>query len=109
MKILIKILLLILFFYVTFSPQARGQDADTPSLDEPGPTAAAVPQDANAGEKGLETKEYDYENTAPQEDDIFSYEEDFLTRKLFQRDLPPLTQKEKIIWSFRMADTNAFL
>jgi hypothetical protein len=43
------------------------------------------------------------------EDDDFYYESDFFRRKIYQKKLPPLSNKEKIIWSFRMANKNLFL
>lgn len=43
------------------------------------------------------------------EDDSFDYESDFFRRKIYQKTLPPLSNKEKIIWSFRMANKNPFL
>jgi hypothetical protein len=45
------------------------------------------------------------------EDDIFSstYERELLSRKIFKKSLPPLSRKEKIIWSFKTAKANIFL
>jgi hypothetical protein len=45
------------------------------------------------------------------EDDIFSstYERELLSRKIFKKSLPPLSRKEKIIWSFKTARANTFL
>jgi hypothetical protein len=45
------------------------------------------------------------------EDDIFSntYEQELLSRKIFKKSLPPLSQKEKISWSFKTAKANTFL
>jgi len=43
------------------------------------------------------------------EDDSFDYESDFFRRKIYQKTLPPLSNKEKIVWSFRMANKNPFL
>jgi hypothetical protein len=45
------------------------------------------------------------------EDDIFSttYEREMLSRKIFKKSLPPLSQKEKISWSFKTARANTFL
>jgi hypothetical protein len=45
------------------------------------------------------------------EDDIFSttYERELLSRKIFKKSLPPLSRKEKIIWSFKTAKANTFL
>ena len=39
------------------------------------------------------------------EDDIFSttYERELLSRRFFQKTLPPLTRREKIVWAFRTA------
>ncbi|MGE5344240.1 MAG: hypothetical protein ACM3SY_22465 [Candidatus Omnitrophota bacterium] len=48
--------------------------------------------------------------TATQEDDNFIYDEqDYFSRKLFQKKLPDLKKNEKIDWAFRMANTNPFL
>lgn len=41
--------------------------------------------------------------------DIFSDDQDMISRKLFQKRLPPLTKKQKIVWAFRLAETNPFL
>lgn len=42
------------------------------------------------------------------EDDFF-YDPEIISRKLFQKTLPALSSREKILWSFRMADSNLFL
>lgn len=48
---------------------------------------------------------------ADSEDDIFSttYEREFLSRRFFQKTLPPLNAREKIIWSFKTAKANILL
>jgi len=45
------------------------------------------------------------------EDDIFSttYERELLSRRFFQKTLPPLKPREKIIWSFKTAKANLLL
>jgi hypothetical protein len=45
------------------------------------------------------------------EDEIvpFSYEQEILSRKLYQRTLPPMTRMEKVAWSFRTAQSDPFL
>jgi hypothetical protein len=45
------------------------------------------------------------------EDDIFSstYERELLSRRFFQKTLPALTDREKIIWSFKTARANILL
>lgn len=51
------------------------------------------------------------ENYMEPEDDLFpfSYEQDILSRKIFQKTLPPLDNREKIVWSFKIADRDPFL
>jgi hypothetical protein len=44
-----------------------------------------------------------------EEDDFFINDQEIWSRKLFQKKLPPLDKKGKIIWAFRMAETNTFL
>jgi hypothetical protein len=44
-----------------------------------------------------------------EEDDFFVNDQEIWSRKLFQKKLPPLSKKEKIIWAFRLAETNTFL
>lgn len=43
-----------------------------------------------------------------EEDDVW-YEQEFFQRKLFQKTLPPLTNREAIKWSFIMAEPHTFL
>ncbi len=43
------------------------------------------------------------------EDDFLSLEPDIFSRKLYQKNLKPLNKKDKIKWSFKMADTDIFL
>ena len=45
------------------------------------------------------------------EDDIFSntYERELLSRRFFQKTLPPLKSREKIVWSFKTARANLLL
>ena len=42
------------------------------------------------------------------EDDVW-IDQEFFPRKLFQKNLDLMSKKEKISWSFRMADTYPFL
>lgn len=45
------------------------------------------------------------------EDDIFSttYERELLSRRYFQKTLPPLKPREKIVWSFKTAKASLLL
>lgn len=90
-----------LVLYLCYSILARAQTIDT--------TAAESEQVTKIQEKTPGLSEYEYDSSEIEDDDFFPYDQDFLTRKLFQKNLLPLTRKEKIIWSFRMADSNAFL
>jgi len=44
-----------------------------------------------------------------EEDDSMFYDQEIFSRKLFQKTLPPLSGREKIVWSFRMATPDPFL
>jgi hypothetical protein len=48
-------------------------------------------------------------NELGDEDDMFFYEQESFSRKLFQRKLTPLSKPEKIIWAFRMSEPDLFL
>jgi hypothetical protein len=46
------------------------------------------------------------------DEDIFTDDQEIFSsrqRKLFQKKLAPLTNKEKIVWAFRLSETNTFL
>jgi hypothetical protein len=46
------------------------------------------------------------------DEDIFTEDQEIFSsrqRKLFQKKLAPLTSKEKIVWAFRLSETNTFL
>ncbi len=45
------------------------------------------------------------------EDDIFSssYEREMLARRFFQKTLPPLNRKEKVVWAFKTARAGILL
>jgi hypothetical protein len=45
------------------------------------------------------------------EDDIFStnYERELLSRRFFQKTLPPLKPRERVVWSFKTARANLLL
>jgi hypothetical protein len=42
------------------------------------------------------------------EDSLF-YDQAIISRKLFQITVPPLTSKQKIIWAYRMSESDLFL
>ncbi len=92
-KTVFLILLILLFNSRPFKASALEQD---PGGASP-PAPSAAPQ-----------KVAPY---ADSEDDIFSttYERELLSRRFFQKTLPPLSRREKIIWSFKTAQANLLL
>lgn len=92
-----RFLFITVFLLLLHSPQPSKAAAYGQSIDQqkyPGTTAP---------EKG--------ERFTDSEDDIFSttYERELLARKILKKSLPPLSQKEKISWSFKTAKANTFL
>lgn len=53
--------------------------------------------------------ETDITETEPEEEDPFYYDQDYFLKKLSQKELPVPAKKEKILWAFRLSDTNLFL
>jgi hypothetical protein len=112
MKILLRITILGLVFYLCYSLLARDQTIDRNGANRDKTVKAGAVEskrDTGIKEQTPSLSQYDYDSSEIEDDDLFPYDQDFLTRKLFQKTLPPLTRKERIIWSFRMADSNAFL
>jgi len=96
---LIIILIVLSLIYVTFSVKAQEETEIRQNNEETAP----LPEQT----KVIDV--YDEERLEPDDDNFFFYSSDILSKKLFQEKLPPLTKKEKIIWSFRMAKKNAYL
>jgi hypothetical protein len=112
MKIILRIIILGLVFYLCYSILAQAQTINRNETNR-GSTVNTTADESKSvtriEEKTPGLNEYEYDSSEIEDDDIFPYDQDFLTRKLFQKPLPPLSKKERIIWSFRMADSNAFL
>ncbi len=104
MKLLLKILIPILVFYLCYTLLAQVR---TPGKKDAPVTTTEVEKSTPTDRENLDLPGYD--RSEGEEEDLLSYDQDYLTRKLFQKKLPPLTRKETVIWSFRMAETNAFL
>jgi hypothetical protein len=90
--LLVALLVLLLLVPRTFKASALEQNPD-----------GAAPQDHPAEQK--------MEPVIESEDDIFSttYERELLSRRFFQKTLPPLNRREKIIWAFKTARANVLL
>jgi len=92
-KAVLLILLTLLLNPRPFKASALEQNSDGASP----PAPSAVPQKIAPYAAG--------------EDDIFSttYERELLSRRFFQKTLPPLKPREKIVWSFKTARANLLL
>jgi hypothetical protein len=86
-----------LFLLIIFSPSHSGQEAALADVYRGESTAPQVMELPEGGAQQLE------------EDDDVWFDQEFFRRKLFQKNLEPLTKRQKITWSFRMAETNTFL
>jgi hypothetical protein len=61
-------------------------------------------------DKGKKNTLQEEESSDTESEDFSIYEDqDFFSRKLFQRELPRLSRRDKISWVFRTAKTNLFL
>jgi hypothetical protein len=112
MKILLRIIFLSLVLYLCYSilAQAQTTEGNETNRGRMANKATAKTEKVTAlEEKTPGLREYEYDSSEIEEDDFFPYDQDLLTRKLFQKTLLPLNRKERITWSFRMADSNAFL
>ena len=91
-KILFVVLLVLLLTPQVHKASALEQDPDGAAAQE-----SPVPQKIDPYVEG--------------EDDIFSssYERELLSRRFFQKTLPPLSTGEKIIWSFKTSRANILL
>ena len=115
-KAFLVILLTLLLNPRPFTASALGQDtagAVSPRTDGwKSPASSDVPgprdREGSPPENPVPHKAAPYANG---EDDIFSntYERELLSRRFFQKTLPPLNAREKIVWSFKTAQANLLL
>ncbi|MCK4763559.1 MAG: hypothetical protein KAW12_15270 [Candidatus Aminicenantes bacterium] len=98
MKILTTILIFVIIIFLTFSIMTKKSLSDD-NFDQEN-IASETP--------GFDKTTANYMGTEEEEDPMYS-DPDIFLRKLEQKKLPPLTGKEKIVWSFRLAQTHQFL
>lgn len=107
-KILIRILILIFVLYLGYTVTAQnlgfGYRDDKPKTTPKTNTEETTPP---PDEDGMELFRED--SPEMEEEDFFSFDQDYLAGRIHQRKLRPLSSKEKIKWAFRMAQANAFL
>lgn len=105
MKILIRILIITVVFYISFTVLA--QQSLPPEDDIQDQSQYDFPESPAKEKTFRAVKE---ENPEVEDDDFISYyEHEVFSDKLYQKKLSPLDRKDKIIWSFRMAEANFFL
>jgi len=80
-------------------------------LTPPTFNASALEQNPAGADEAEAPPPQKMEPAAESEDDIFSttYERELLSRRYFQKSLPPLKPREKIVWSFKIARANVLL
>lgn len=112
MKILVRIIIFALVFYLCYSILAEAQDInrDMSNQDAGLTTSADSKKKTKIKEETPTLNEYEYDRSDDIEDeDLFPYDQDYLSRKLKKEKLDRLTRRENIIWSFRMANANIYL
>ena len=100
MRYAAAILILSLVFYVSFSSPAQENTFPGNEVESAAQTEQTEQKKVNVDEENKE--EMDYE-------DIFTSDQEAFHGKLFQKDLPPLTKKQKIVWAFKLSEANPFL
>jgi hypothetical protein len=97
MKYAAVVLILCLIFYLSYMVLA--QDSKIPGED---PQSKRTTKEETATISEDESQEMD-------DDDYYTDDQDIFSRELFRKELTPLSTKEKIIWAFRLSETNTFL
>ena len=108
MKVVMRILLLAVVFYVSLLLISPDSSVEAQDLQEQLLQERLNKSKPTGQENTFETVD---EKNPDTEDDEFVpyYEHDLILDKLYKKKMPPMSRKEKIVWSFRMADTNFFL
>lgn len=100
MKYAIAILILCLVFYLSYSLLAQSYAMSAPPSQD---------RQQKQDDKSILNEEVGQETD---DEDIFTEDQEIFSsrqRKLFQKKLAPLTNKERIVWAFRLSETNTFL
>lgn len=80
-------------------------------LAPPALKTAAIEQNPDGAAPRENPKALTADRLPEGEDDIFSssYERELLARRFFQKSLPPLSRREKIVWAFRTSRAGVLL
>jgi hypothetical protein len=73
--------------------------------------ATALEQNPDGANSQENTAAREIDSYSEGEDDIFShsYERELLSRRFFQKTLPPLSRREKIAWAFKTSSASILL
>jgi len=95
-----KRIVAILAFFLLLAIQPPAPAQENPSRSQETSTTQTVPPANDRPEKSRDSEE-----------DSLSYsaEQEILPREYFRKRLPPLSNREKLIWSFRTAKANILL
>lgn len=100
MRYATAILILSLVFYVSYSLLAQGNTIPVNDVESVNQTDRTEQKKVEASKE--DDDEMDYE-------DIFTSDQEAFHGELFQKELPPVTKKQEIVWAFRLSETNPFL
>ncbi|MCP4149274.1 MAG: hypothetical protein GY757_16115 [bacterium] len=109
MRYLVALLIFCTFVYLVYTFASRDKSV---SGD---PAGVGVSQEAGNGDYQVDPASAygDDSDNAPdpdtEEEDFFTDDQDIYSRELFQKTLKPLSRKKKIVWAFRLAESNPFL
>ncbi len=106
MKYIGAILILGLIFYLSYS-LLKAQD-HLVTGDGRGETGEQVKTEQTE-EKPVRVTESVPASDDMEEEDYYADEQEIFSRKLFQKNLDPLSKKQEIIWAFRQSKTHTFL
>lgn len=72
-------------------------------------TDAETGNSTTVGQKKLDLKGNEGGSEEVEDENYFVDDQEIFDRKSYQKQLPPLSDKEKIIWAFRLSKTTIFL
>lgn len=104
------IIILGIIFYLSYMVLAQENIFNTGQHQPVGRNDTTEPENQNT----TESQKIDFNSSEGNLDDMeeetyMANDMDIFARKLFQKKLPPLSNKEKIIWAFRMSKNTIFL
>lgn len=111
------ILILGLGFYLAYmlllqddlSNTGQGEPQDQSVQRDRQETGTETGNQTTVAQDKLDFKGNEGGNEDVEDENYFADDQEIFARKLYQKQLPPLSDKEKIIWAFRLSKTTIFL